>query len=191
MTGQAGEPAGEGRLVVGLVRGIHGLRGAVRVEVLTDDAARFDAGSVMHPEGTDRRLTVRSAQKDGPGLLVHFAEVTDRNAAETLRDAYLEAEPPADAPDDGAYYWHEVIGTPVLTRGGESLGTVEDVFRAGEAEVYVVRGPRGELLVPAVAGVVVELAPRDGRIVIDEEALGLTGEPVEDEARPDPGSAGP
>ena len=186
MTGQPGAAAGEGRLVVGLVRGIHGLRGAVRVEILTDDATRFDAGSVLHPEGSDRRLTVRSAQKDGPGLLVHFAEVTDRNAAETLRDAYLEAEPPADAPDDGAYYWHEVVGTPVLTRSGDSLGSVEDVFRAGEAEVYVVRGPRGEILVPAVASVVVELAPREGRIVIDEEALGLTGEPVEEDISPEP-----
>ena len=33
------------RLVVGLVRGVHGLRGVVRVEILSDDPARFEAGT--------------------------------------------------------------------------------------------------------------------------------------------------
>ena len=42
------------RLAVALVRGVHGLRGAVRVEILTDrPEERFAAGTVLHPEGTD------------------------------------------------------------------------------------------------------------------------------------------
>jgi 16S rRNA processing protein RimM len=52
---------------------------------------------------------------------------------------------------------------------------VSDVFRAGAGEVYVVDGgPRGEVLVPAVRGVVVELAPGEGRLVVDADALGLS-----------------
>ena len=39
-------------------------------------------------------------------------------------------------------------------------------------------GPRGEVLVPAVRSVILEFAPRDGRLVVDAEALGL------DEIRP-------
>jgi 16S rRNA processing protein RimM len=54
------------------------------------------------------------------------------------------------------------------------LGTVSDVFRAGAGEVYVVDGgPRGEVLVPAVKGVVVDLSPGQGRLVVDAVALGL------------------
>ena len=42
------------RLVVALVRGVHGLRGAVRVEVLTDrPEERFRQGVVLHREGSD------------------------------------------------------------------------------------------------------------------------------------------
>ena len=66
------------RLVVGLVRGVHGLRGGVRVEVLSDDPLRFDPGSVLHPEGSTRTLTVAWRQEDGPGLLLRFDEVTTR-----------------------------------------------------------------------------------------------------------------
>ena len=39
--------AADERVTVGLVRGFHGLRGAVRVEVLSDDPERFAAGSVL------------------------------------------------------------------------------------------------------------------------------------------------
>jgi len=177
VTDRSGQPAGEGRLVVGLVRGVHGLRGALRVEVLSDEPSRFEPGSVLFPEGSDRRLTVADSRADGPGLVVRFDEVTDRSAADQLRDVYLETEG-ADALAPGEHYWHEVIGCAVSTREGEVLGTVEDVFRVGESEVYAVRGPRGEVLVPAVGSIVVELAPAEGRIVVDGEALGL-------EARPD------
>ena len=53
------------RLVVGLVRGVHGLRGAVRVEILSDNPDRFAVGNVLHREGDDRPLTILSAQRDG------------------------------------------------------------------------------------------------------------------------------
>lgn len=166
------------RLVVGLVRGVHGLRGAVRVEVLTDNPDRFDVGRAVHPEGDDRPLTIVSAQRDGPGLLVRFAEIADRNAADGLRDVYLESAADELPPD--TFYWHEITGCSVISQTGEDLGTVRDVFRVGESEVYVVHGPRGELLVPSVQSVVRELKPAERRIVVDAEALGLTGE--DDEA---------
>jgi hypothetical protein len=92
---------------------------------------------------------------------------------EDLRGRYLEASAPTEALPEGAYYWHQIIGLEVLETDGAPLGRVTDVFRAGGGEVFVVRGPRGELMVPAVGDVVRELAPDAGRIVVDTEALGL------------------
>jgi len=172
------------RLVVGRVRGLHGLRGAVRVEVLTDQPeARFAAGQVLHPEGDSRPLTIASAQpvEDGPGWRVHFREVPDRAAAERLRDAYLEVtvDRSADLPE-GAAYWHEVIGSTVKDSSGATLGTVADVYRAGEAEVYVVRGgPHGEFDLPAVRDIITTFAPERRELVVDEAVLDLGGRAVE------------
>ena len=79
------------RLVVGQVRGLHGLRGAVRVESLTDrETERFVAGRQLYVEGATTPLTIVAADQDGPGWRMRFAEVVDRTAAEALRDAYLE-----------------------------------------------------------------------------------------------------
>jgi 16S rRNA processing protein RimM len=173
-----GAPAADGeRLVVALVRGVHGLRGAVRLEILTDDPRRFARGSRLYREGSPDAFTVAWSRRTGPGFLVRFLEVPDRAAAEALRDAYLEGVVEASALPAGSFYWHEVIGTEVRTLDGEVLGVVEDVFRVGEGEVFEVRGgPRGEILVPGVSTVIREFEPREGRIVVDREALGLDRE---------------
>ncbi|MFL5758079.1 MAG: ribosome maturation factor RimM, partial [Chloroflexota bacterium] len=165
-------------LVVALVRGVHGLRGAVRVEVLTDRPEdRFRPGIVLHREGTDVPLTIRTAEavRDGPGWRLTFDEVTSREAADALRQAYLETvvHPVGDL-SRGEVYWHEVIGSPVRGLHGAELGTVTDIYRVAENEVYVVSGePFGTFDVPAVRPFVRIFAPRRGEIVVDADALGL------------------
>ena len=170
--------ATDDRLAVALVRGVHGLRGVVRVEILTDRPEdRYAVGSVLHREGSDEPLTVTwsSAVADGPGWRIQFAEIPDRSSAEALIGAYLEITTGPDSSlPRGSYFWHEVIGTPVTATTGELLGTVRDVYRSGGAEVYVVDGgPYGEFDVPGVRDFVRIFAPRRGEIVVDPVALDL------------------
>ncbi len=166
------------RLVVALVRGVHGLRGAVRVEVLTDrPEERFRKGIALHREGADEPLTIASAEPvaDGPGWRVRFSEITSRDAADALRGAYLEtAVHPLGELARGEVYWHEVVGVTVRDLEGRDLGIVQDVYRVAENEVYVVRGePFGTFDVPAVRAFIRVFAPRRGEIVVDAEALDL------------------
>ena len=193
------------RLVVGLVRGVHGLNGALRVEVLTDrPEARFSRGGLLYREGGDAPLTIADAVAitDGPGWRIRFQEVPDRSAADGLRGAYLEADvPAADAPARGAAYWHEVIGVAVRGLDGEALGEVADIYRVGENDVYVVRGgPRGEFDLPAVRDFIRIFAPKRGEIVVDADALELgpvrppkpprAPRPRRGDPRPDPAPGG-
>ena len=164
--------------MVALVRGVHGLRGAVRVEVLTDRPGdRFVPGTSLYREGGDERLTIETAEEvvDGPGWRIRFRELTTRDGADTLRGAYLEALVRAD--EDlarGSYYWHEVIGTLVTGLDGTELGTVQDIYRVGETEVFIVGGGSfGSFDVPAVRAFIRIFAPRRGEIVVDAEALDL------------------
>lgn len=154
------------------------MRGAVRVEVLTDrPEERFASGRVLHREGSPDPLTISTAVPiaDGPGWRLQFREVLDRAAAETLRDAYLETEVVRDqALVRGEYFWHEVVGSRVRDLEERELGVVRDVYRAGGAEVFVVSGgPAGEFDLPAVRPFIRVFAPRRGEIVVDAEALDL------------------
>ncbi|MGD0861491.1 MAG: ribosome maturation factor RimM [Candidatus Limnocylindrales bacterium] len=178
------------RLVVARVRGFHGLRGTMRLESLTDRAEkRFAVGQSLFPEGSDSPLTVVESQPDSLGWRVRFAEIADRRAAEALRDAYLEAVvAPGEELPRGEFYWHQVIGASVADLEGGVLGEVVDIYRAGGAEVLVVSGPAGELDVPVVRSVIRIFAPGRGKIVVDADALGVSGEDA-DELEPPAGSA--
>jgi 16S rRNA processing protein RimM len=173
------------------VRGLHGLRGAVRVEVLTDrPEVRFAAGNVLNVENETQPLTITWAAPvdDGPGWRLQFREVPDRAAAERLRDAYLEVAVDRSADlDEGAAYWHEVVGASVRDSTGAMLGKVADVYRAGETEVYVVRGgPAGEFDLPAVRDVITTFAPERGELIVDEAVLDLAAPPVDAPAQERP-----
>jgi 16S rRNA processing protein RimM len=173
------DAAQQDRLVVALVRGVHGLHGAVRVEILTDKPEdRYAVGRVLYREGSDEPLRIvwSSAVADGPGWRVQFDSIGDRSAAEELKGTYLEIDVGPDAAlPRGAYFWHEVVGTTVTSTDGTVLGTVRDVYRSGGAEIYLVDGgDYGEFDVPAVRDFIRIFAPRRGEIVVDAEALDLT-----------------
>jgi 16S rRNA processing protein RimM len=180
-------PAAGTRLVVGRVRALHGLRGVVRVEVLTDHPEeRFAPGRVLHPEGSGAPLTIVAAGpvEDGPGWRLQFREVGSRTAAERLREAYLEAvvDRAADL-GPGAAYWHEVVGAAVRDLQGRDLGVVTDIYRVGEAEVIAVDGgPVGPFDVPVVRTIVRTFAPERGEIIVDESSLDLDATPGEGRA---------
>ncbi len=175
--------------MVALVRGVHGLNGAVRAEVLTDRPEdRFVVGHVLFREGDDRPLTIDAAEAvaDGPGWRLRFREVTGRDVADGLRGAYLEA---SVRPDEdlarGTYYWHEVIGCAVRGVDGAELGTVKDIYRVGETEVFAVTGGSvADFDLPAVRAFIRIFAPRRGEIVVDAESLDLQPRKVPDPNRP-------
>ena len=164
--------------MVALIRGVHGLRGAIRAEVLTDRPEdRFVVGHALFREGDDRPLTIASAEAvaDGPGWRLTFREVGSRDAADALRGAYLEA---VVRPDEdlarGSYYWHEVIGCAVRGVDGAELGVVKDIYRIGETEVFTVAdGSVDSFDLPAVRAFIRVFAPRRGEIVVDAESLDL------------------
>ncbi|OGO55241.1 MAG: 16S rRNA processing protein RimM [Chloroflexi bacterium RBG_16_69_14] len=164
--------------MVALVRGVHGLHGAVRAEVLTDRPEdRFVVGGILFREGDERPLTIASADAivDGPGWRLRFREITSRDGADTLRGVYLESvvRPEADLAR-GSYYWHEVIGCAVRGTDGTELGSVKDIYRIGETEVFTVdSGPFGSFDLPAVRAFIRVFAPRRGEIVVDAESLDL------------------
>jgi ribosomal 30S subunit maturation factor RimM len=74
----------------------------------------------------------------------------------------------------GTYYWHEVIGATVRGTDGTELGTVQDIYRVAENEVFIVGGgPFGTFDLPAVRAFIRIFAPRRGEIVVDAKALDL------------------
>jgi ribosomal 30S subunit maturation factor RimM len=120
-------------------------------------------------------LTLLEVTAGSPGLFVRFAEVQSRLAGERLVGAYLTIPAAQVQIPSDRVLWDEVVGVTVRDLQGEIIGEITDLYRAGGAEVYVVQTPDGgEIDLPAVAAVIVEFAPREGRIVADLTGSELT-----------------
>jgi len=151
--------------------GVHGVRGACKVkthggpDTLFAAGARFDAA---HRNGSSRVLRVEWAKPHGKGLLIQFAEVTDRSAAEALVGGELYvARTALPALEDGSYYWFDLIGMAVYAANGDYLGELHDVIPTGSNDVYVVRHGEREILVPALASVVKAVDTQQHRMEVD------------------------
>ena len=156
----------ESPVVVGRIVAAHGIKGEVKVEPMTDFPERFARGSRLWLDGVER--TVQSGRWQRTQVIVKLAGVSSRDAAEALRGKELSVPDLAELPpDEDLYYLHDIVGLRVETRDGETLGEVYDVLSTGSNDVYVVRGERGELLLPALDDVVLEVDVTGGRIVVD------------------------
>jgi len=139
----------------------HGLGGEVVVDAYSDAPERFQPGSVLtatFPSGKTAPLVVAAVRPFQERLLVRFEGVGSRTEAESLHGADLTIARSEVKPlPEGQHYRFELVGLAVHSREGVLLGEVAEVFSTGSNDVYVVRGPRGEILLPAIAGVIVEI----------------------------------
>jgi 16S rRNA processing protein RimM len=143
----------EGFVAVGRIVRPWGLRGDVKVQSLTDVPERFDPGSTLWLAGT--RRTVAAAREHRGALYLKLAGVDDAEAAEALRGELLEVPERELAPlDEDEFYNFQLIGLDVRTDAGDVLGRVAEVLPTGGNAVLVVRGDRGELLLPFIDEVV-------------------------------------
>jgi len=145
-------------MAVGQIVGPHGIRGEIKVKLLTDFPERFAPGSHLYlDEETFQREVISSRPHRGM-LLVKLAGLADRNAVEHLRGKYLFiAREEAMALEEDEYYEDEIVGLQVETMEGEVLGELMEIMWTGANEVYIVQGPRGEVLIPAISQVVQEV----------------------------------
>ena len=130
----------DGTVLVGRVLRPHGLRGEVVVETTTDNPERFAPGArlLAGPAGP---LEVGEARPHRGALLVRFAGVDGRDAAEALRGRDLAV--PADAvpaPPQGTYYHFQLLGCRVRDAAAGDLGEVVDLVEDGGGLILVVEG---------------------------------------------------
>ncbi len=118
-------------------------------------------------------LRVVQAKEHGDGVVATVQDLADRDAAEALRGARVFVSRASfPTPDEGEFYWIDLIGLAVVNRAAQALGTVVGLLETGPHCVLRVQGTADadEILIPFVNAYVdgVDLAAR--RISVDWEA---------------------
>jgi 16S rRNA processing protein RimM len=176
-------------LRVGRLTKAHGLKGALKLELYTDEPdLRFRPGaqvSVQVPTDSPwfgQQLTIKELRYYNAAPVVFFEGVDDRTVAESLSRAILwvEHHPEARPSEDDAWFDHQLVGLDVV-RDDSVIGQIQRLDHLPAQDLLVVATNGGdEVLLPFVKQFVpevnvdagfVRVTPPGGLFdAIDEEA---------------------
>lgn len=143
-------------LILGEILRPHGVRGELRVRLLTDYPERISKLDSVYlgtdPNGKVTRYSLESMRMNQAYGLLKLKGVDDRGAADRLRQLYVMVELGSAIPlEEGEFYLYQLIGLEVRDEAGETLGTLTEVLETRANDVYVVKSPRyGEILIPVL-----------------------------------------
>lgn len=155
-------------LVIGQVLKPHSLHGEVRVKPLTDLPERFEWLEAVYVGKEDPQLVeVESVRFHKNLILLKLAGYDNRNDAGALRGAWLQVlEEEAIPLEEGEYFLYQLVGLAVHSDQDAFLGKLDRVIETGANNVFVVRGPEGELLLPDIDDVVLDIDFDNGRMLV-------------------------
>lgn len=167
------EPSAEPRfLVIGRLIKPHGLRGEMRAAIHTQLPERFTWLEHVYvsrdpDDDAPNSLAVRSVRFHKGNALLRLGDYETRDELEVLRGMWLLVPAAEAIPlDEGELFHHSLEGLRVVTEGGDPLGTLEEILETGANEVFVVKGPRGEVLLPNIEEVVLRVDLDAGTMLV-------------------------
>lgn len=158
-------------LEVGVVIGIHGLRGDIKIRPLpTGDLALPGARKVFLKDSMGLLVqyeTVRSSQHK-QNVLVRLAGLDNLYAVEPLIGSSVwMAKKDLPELDDEHYYWSDLEGLEVIDQQQGVLGRVVGMFATPAHDILEVDGPAGEILIPAIEPFLVQVDRDKGQLHVN------------------------
>lgn len=164
---QAQEP-----ILVGEIGAPFGIRGEVRMLPLlrrVEMLVELDSVILETVDGSRRPVRIAAVRKHQGLLLVRLEGFPDRTAIERLRGAVIKVEADQfETLPEGEWYEWQLLGLPVRTTDGSSLGSILKVhFSAAANDVWETE----TALIPAVADFVVSVDLDSGVVVRDDPGM--------------------
>ena len=161
-------------LLIGEITKPQGVQGELKLRPITCDPSRFenmDYAFLKEGEGY-RRVDIRVRRAGADAVFLRMEGVNTRNDAEEMRGTmlYIDRAHAVELDEDSTFICDLMGLKGVLTDGGE-IGKIIDVMQPGGNDVYVFKGKRGEVLVPALKSVVVKVDLAAGEMLLDAERM--------------------
>ena len=153
-------------ITIGQILAPWGVKGKLKVKVVTDFPQRFTPSSTVYINR--QPMTIDSAEWHKGNVIIKLSTIDSIEAAQRLKGQPLEIHHSQLKPlPEGQYYHFQLIGLEVWTTQGKLLGNITEILTAESNDTYIVHGTRGEILIPAIEDVVKSIDLNEGRIVIE------------------------
>jgi 16S rRNA processing protein RimM len=153
-------------IVIGQALKPFGLKGEIKVKPFTVSLSAFTNSSVLLFQETPYR--VLSTRQYGSNVLVLLEGVDSPEQARDLAGSLVKTDRQnLPAKEEDEYYWFELIGMKVVTVDGRQLGCITAITPTGANDVLHVQGAGGEVLLPMIEDVVLEIDVENDQMVVD------------------------
>ncbi|MCB0192733.1 MAG: 16S rRNA processing protein RimM [Anaerolineae bacterium] len=158
-------------IAIGRIVRAHGVRGEVSVAVLTDFPERFETtewvyvGNEMEADA----YRLKKSRWHKQNVLLTLDGVDNRTEAEQLVGLFIQVPVEETMPlPEGGYYLYQIMGLPVITTAGDTLGIISDVIETKANDVYIVKSADGtEILLPAIPDVIKSVDLDEGKVFVE------------------------
>lgn len=155
---------------VGQIVNTFGVKGMLKIKPFTDDANRFEELKKVYICKKEKleEVEIEEVKYHKDMVLLKVKGIEDMNEAEKVKGLYLKIDRKnaKKLPKD-TYFIADLLGLEVYSDTGELLGKVDDIFRTGANDVYVVKNENGkQLLLPGIPDVIKEIDLEKERIIV-------------------------
>ena len=153
-------------VVIGQALKPFGIKGEIKIKVFTESLEAFENSSVLIFGQTPYR--VRSLRAHKGCALVGLEGVETPEQANRISGSLVKTEyKNLPNKEEDEYYWFELIGMRVSTVDGRDLGEITQITATGANDVIHVQGTYGEVLLPMIEDVVLEVDIEKKKMVVD------------------------
>lgn len=158
----------------GQISGVFGVKGSVKVFSHTDpreNILRYSPWLLKKNDQT-RQVKVVSGQRQGLNVVASLEGIQDRDQAfELMGWDILIHKSQLPKPQQGEYYWLDLIGLEVKNLQDEYLGKVDHLLETGANDVLVVLDGETERLIPFLqSSTVLNIDLQAGVMIVDWDA---------------------
>ena len=135
---------------IGIVIGVFGVRGELKVDSLTDYDDRFDIDNEIYL-GSQKVTIQSSRQVNKSRFIVGLSSIDNRSLAMEIPSGTLLGidETQVKQLPDGKHYRFQLIDFDVMSKDGERIGYVNEIIETGANDVFVIKTANDlEILIP-------------------------------------------
>jgi 16S rRNA processing protein RimM len=151
----------ESLLEIGKIVGTHGLRGDLKVRLNSGEPEALLAAELitLHlPSGEELTAEpVRQSLHKGQVLLRLQGFESINQVEHLVGGQVMLPEEQLPELEEDEYYWSQLNGLQVVDRERGPIGKLHQMFDTAAHDTYVVTGPYGEVLIPAVGQFIQEI----------------------------------
>ena len=158
------------KLEIGKVLKAQGIKGEIKISCFLDDSVMLKGVKQLYIGSNT--YTVEKLRPDGDCCYLQLGGVTDRNAAEALRNWTVYADKEYVAVPQDRYFISDLIDCNVVLDNGEKVGLVREVLQYGAADVFVCFNGEKEISFPFLKDLIVEVNIERKTVVLSSKRFG-------------------